>query len=105
MSTQTPGARPPATGQGGKGGLSPNARFWLSMAASQATSNGQMLQDLDEDTTGADDIAGLLTKEAGLALRAYLKGDLNKWESYLKLIADGIYTELGLMPPEPAPQG
>jgi hypothetical protein len=106
MSTQTPGGgQPPAQKQTTAPTLTATQKFWYSMAGNQMRANGKMLEDMDDNKTGADDIAGLMLDNGGRAMLAYLKGDLKGWQSYLKLVADGIYESQGLIPPEPAPEG
>lgn len=74
-------------------------KFYFSLGGNQMRATGKTLKDIDTDNTGAEDIAGVFLDTGGRAFVAYAKGDLENWQGYLKMVADGIYAYLGLPVP------
>lgn len=76
-------------------------QFLLLIISAQAKAFGAVLQSLDTDDKGTDDIFGHVLSTAGSALQSYASSNDAGVKKYLKIIADSIYDFLGL---QPAPQ-
>jgi hypothetical protein len=76
-----------------------NSKIWMAVASGQMSSAGAALRAADDNTTGADDVAGNVLVLGGNALTQLALGNERGFKSYLKLAADTIYQYLGLTPP------
>lgn len=66
------------------------ARIAIAVASGSMVAGGETLKALDEDTTGADDVAGKLLSVGGKALQKLSQGDTKGFNRNLKLVADAI---------------
>ena len=72
----------------------------FSIAGSSARGVGRTLRLLDRNDTGADDVGGKIADLFGAALESMAGGDVRNYNSYLKAVADVIYTQQGYTIPE-----
>jgi hypothetical protein len=69
---------------------SSRARIAIGVAAGAAVAAGETLKALDEDTTGADDVAGKLFSLGGRAGQLLARGDVHGFDKNLALVRDAI---------------
>lgn len=67
--------------------------------AAQLRAFGVTLKAIDADNKGNDDLFGTILDESGQALSSYASSDDKGFKKYLRIIADSIYTFLGLTVP------
>jgi hypothetical protein len=66
------------------------ARIAIGVAAGAAVAAGETLKALDEDTSGADDVAGKLFSLGGRAGQMLARGDVKGFNANLRLVRDAI---------------
>lgn len=74
-------------------------RLLLAVIAAQLSAFGVTLRNLDSDNKGNDDVFGQVLQTSGSALNAFANNDDKGFKRYLKIIADSIYSFLGLAAP------
>lgn len=79
-------------------------KLLLAVIAAQLGAFGVTLRNLDSDNKGNDDLFGMVLQTSGNALNSYANNDDKGFKKYLRIIADSIYSFLGLTPPTPTPQ-
>lgn len=73
-------------------------KLLLAVIAAQLAAFGVTLRNLDSDSKGNDDIFGQILQTSGNALNSFSNNDDKGFKKYLKVIADSIYSFLGLTP-------